>query len=801
MMSCVGAKNLSPIDTNLENLMKQRAAEKQESPAKCNDAVCKESNSAGRQERIRDILYASSAKGKLKFGSSGDPSEQQADSAAAGYMSGGKNTPFQTSPVSSSSGINLGFEQNGSSLSGSQRQGYESYYGQSLADVRMHTGSEAAEAANAVNAKAFSVGRDIYFGQGQYSPNTESGQSMLTHEVAHTMQADSGNTLRKWGASEHRRYGNVAGQKLVQHKSTLLEGLKKTNSKAKGEHSGLDYGKEYSIEFRHEEEVEVDSDDETTQYETVVTPTKRKLGWATKNAGDHSRTAQDMDKDQYGAEGATAIISPYIALAQTNWNHFFPLAECEWEANHKTAKGYAEAANRELKDNELGKAKDSMHNALVHEAFALHFLQDTFASGHQYPRAFDSVFDGPSFRSKTYHDILCDLETGIDMRYSRNTSHKFRGDGTGTDKCAEIVGGESYNSIAEIYAIATGVEPSAIGAEKPMPNPGPNIPKIMKDPVAGPIWYAMETDMDKFIDGDVENEEVSTSSRKVTRTQVEIKNAWRAAHKDEDGKELTTKQTLALGKKNDPEEQKIYEKTCKFYEKVLHDPGFLKTDVDDDIMTFLTNDDGKIDVSRINALYLPYSALKHIIESLLNKPTDNWYDLFEEKAFDGLCMDDEEVAVIAILYYQYDDVCQRLIKDISMDVFDNSIQGENWDFFLYMYTLKSDPANNAGANWIIKDNDDVAARWLTKIGQWRGLLVQPIPYYNLTKEKWVAIIRVLLDGNCDDDDEDAIVYIVRQMILNLDGEYLGGEISKDEMDDGVDWGQWDTISAWMQKYW
>ncbi len=781
--------------------MKQRQAEKQESTSPCNDTVCKESNSADRQQQIRDILYASSAKGKLKFGSSDDATESQADSAAAGYISGGKTAPFKTSPVSASSGINLGFEQSGSSLTGSQKLGYESYYGQSLSNVRIHTGSGAAEAANAVDAKAFSVGRDIYFGQGQYSPNTESGQAMLTHELAHTMQADSGNTLRKWGASEHRRYGNIAGQKLVQNKSILLEGLKKTNSKAKAEHSGLDYGKEYSIVFRHEEEVQVDSDDETTTYETVVTPTKRKLGWATKNAGDHSRTAQDMDKDQYGASGFTSIFSPYVALAQTNWNHFFPLAECEYEANHKTAKGYAEAANRELKENKLSKAKDSMHNALVHEAFALHFLQDTFASGHQYPRAFDSAFDGPDFRSKTYHDILCDLETGIDMRYSRNTSHKFRGDGTGTDKCAEIVGGESYNSIAEIYGIATGVEPSAIGAKKPMPNPGPNIPKIMKDPVAGPIWHAMETDIDKFTSGKVENEEVSTSSGKVTKTQAEIMNAWRAAHKDGKGNQLTTEQTLALGKKSDPVQQKIYEKTCKFYEKVLHNPGFLKTDVDDDIMEFLTNDKGKIDVSRINALYLPYSALKHIIESLLNKPTDNWYDLFEEKAFDGLCMDDEEVAVIAILYYQYDDVCQRLIEDIGMDVFDNSIQGENWDFFLYMYTLKSDPANNAGANWIIKDNDDVAARWLTKIGQWRGLLVQPIPYYTMKKEKWVGIIRVLLDGNCDDDDEDAIVYIVRQMILNLDGKYLGGEITRDEMDAGVDWGQWDTISAWMNKYW
>ncbi len=750
--------------------MKKRQAEKQESTAQCSDTVCKESNSADRQQQIRNILYASSVKGKLKFGSSDDATESQADSAAAGYMSGGKTAPFKTSPVSSSNGINLGFEHSGSSLSGSQKQGYESYYGQSLSDVRIHTGSRAAEAANAVDAKAFSVGRDIYFGQGQYSPNTESGQAILTHEIAHTMQQDSGNTLRKWSGHEHKRYGDIAGQKLVQHKTKLLDGVKKTNTKAKAADTGLDYGDKFSITFNHEV---TDSNDDTR-----IEPTQRSLGWATKMAGDHRGSAVYLDRNSYGS-------LTYILLAQSNWSHFFPLAEKEWKTHHDKAVNYAKLAHSNLKENKLSKAKQHMHTALTNEAFGLHFLQDTFASGHQYPRAFDEVYDGSSGRPQTYHDILCELKGGIDMRYSRNTSHKFRGDDTGTDKDAEIVGGETFNSIAEVFCAAAGVPASDVGAKTPMANPGPNIPKIMKDPVAGPIWYAMETDLKKFTAGKVDEENVKTSSEAVTANQAEIMNAWRAAHKDSKGKELSTDETLALGRNNNPDAR-------KFYEAILHDPGFLKSNTDEAIIKFLLNDKGQYDVSKILNLNLPVSTTKHALKLLLNNPNDTW---------DGACVGEDEVAVIAILYYQTNDRFQKIVSELGMDIFDNSIQGENWDVFLYMCTLKCNSSNNIGANWIAKKKEDDAARWLTRIKSWRGIATEPIPYTNVSRKGWVGIIRALLSGDCGDDDEDSIVYIVRNMVKAGDGVYLASKISKDEMDSGVDWSQWDTIKALMNKYW
>ncbi len=749
--------------------MKKREAEKTESSSQCSEGVCQEKNSANRQQQIKDILYASSAKGKLKFGSSDDVTERQADSAAAGFAVGDNSAPFKTSSVNISASVDLGISEKASSLPTQQKQQYESYFGQSLSDVKIHTGSESAYAADAVNAKAFTLGNDIYFGQGQYSPNTESGQDILTHEIAHTMQQDSGNTLRKWSGHEHRRYGNIAGKKLVQKKAKLLEGVKKTNPQAKPGDTGLDYGNQFSITFNHEE---LDSNDDT-----VIKPTQRSLGWATEMAGDHRGSAVYLDKNNYGA-------LTYVLLAQSNWSHFFPLAEKEWKAHHSKAIDYATLAHSNLKDNKLTDAKKNMHTALTNEAFGLHFLQDTFASGHQYPRAFDEVFDGSSGRPQTYHDILCDLKGGINMRYSRNKSHKFRGDDTGTDKDAEIVGGETFNSIAEVFCAAAGIKASDVGAKTPMANPGPDIPKIMKDPVAGPIWYAMETDLKKFTAGDVDEENVKTSSGMVTANQAEIMNAWRAAHKDDKGKQLSTDETLALGKDNNPEAR-------KFYEAILHDPGFLKSNTDEAILKFLRDKKG-YNISKILNLNLPYSTLKHVLKLLLNNPNDSW---------DGYCVGDDEVAVIGILYFQTDAMFQKLIKGLGYDIFDNSIQGTNWDFFLYMCTLKGNKSDNIGAKWIAKKKEDDAARWLTRIRSWHSIATEPVPYNRVPKHQWIGVIRALLSGDCGDDDEDSIVYIVRNMVKAGDGAYLASKISKDEMDKGVDWSQWDTLKALMKDYW
>jgi hypothetical protein len=61
-----------------------------------------------------------------------------------------------------------------------------------LADVRIHRGPKAQQAADALTARAFALGEnDIYFAQGQFDPHTRGGLAVLAHELAHVAPPDS----------------------------------------------------------------------------------------------------------------------------------------------------------------------------------------------------------------------------------------------------------------------------------------------------------------------------------------------------------------------------------------------------------------------------------------------------------------------------------------------------------------------------------------------------------------------------------------------------------------------------------
>ena len=58
--------------------------------------------------------------------------------------------------------------------------------------LRIHTGREAATTADALDAHAFTVGSDIYFGAGSFAPHTVPGRRLLAHELAHVSQQAQG---------------------------------------------------------------------------------------------------------------------------------------------------------------------------------------------------------------------------------------------------------------------------------------------------------------------------------------------------------------------------------------------------------------------------------------------------------------------------------------------------------------------------------------------------------------------------------------------------------------------------------
>jgi len=133
---------------------------------------------------------------------------QRKENSASGQTSeAGSAAPSIVSSVLSSG--------EGRPLDAGTRKFMESRFGQDFGQVRIHTDGRAAESASAIQARAYTSGRDVVFGEGEYQPSSESGRRLLAHELAHVGQQDKAcNTVQRmshvdalaYGRSLERRY-------------------------------------------------------------------------------------------------------------------------------------------------------------------------------------------------------------------------------------------------------------------------------------------------------------------------------------------------------------------------------------------------------------------------------------------------------------------------------------------------------------------------------------------------------------------------------------------------------------------
>lgn len=109
-----------------------------------------------------------------------------------------------------------GLSGKGAPLPESVRSTLEPRFGHDFGSVRTHTGPEAAAAADAIGARAFTVGDDIFFAGGQFRPSSAQGQRLLAHELTHTVQqrpvaARAVRVQRSW-------WGDIKGSALARLK-------------------------------------------------------------------------------------------------------------------------------------------------------------------------------------------------------------------------------------------------------------------------------------------------------------------------------------------------------------------------------------------------------------------------------------------------------------------------------------------------------------------------------------------------------------------------------------------------------
>jgi hypothetical protein len=82
----------------------------------------------------------------------------------------------------------------GTKLDAHTNQFMSSKFGTDFSNVKIHNNSRAHYLAENINAKAFTVGENIYFNRNEYNPSSHQGRKLLAHELTHTIQQKKGLT-------------------------------------------------------------------------------------------------------------------------------------------------------------------------------------------------------------------------------------------------------------------------------------------------------------------------------------------------------------------------------------------------------------------------------------------------------------------------------------------------------------------------------------------------------------------------------------------------------------------------------
>jgi hypothetical protein len=331
----------------------------------------------------------------------------------------------------------------GAPLSAATRALFEPRFGADFSQVRVHTDAQAADTASAMNARAFTLGRDIAFNSGQYAPHSQEGQRLLAHELTHVVQQSGGSigVVQRWGEFEHKTVGNQAQNDYpyrgtIPTDMTALRSSPRKDGKAPHDNTKADIrsgatvlvvGKERGwLKVVLESGNVRDKKGATVPAQSMTGYVSRELvtkstgvfdaelpveGGLTLTYGDLVAFGGDHFKDfaqlvgeaksvgglarlkklrdmidksatqSVDFEKASTVSAEYaqrfIDLALENIPHFSHggTAIATWSGLHSEAVGYAFAAGMLGDTSGLGKA-------YAMNAFADHFLTDSFSSGH-----------------------------------------------------------------------------------------------------------------------------------------------------------------------------------------------------------------------------------------------------------------------------------------------------------------------------------------------------------------------------------------------------------------------------------
>jgi len=126
---------------------------------------------------------------KLILGSAHDRYEREADRVAELVAGGGTVNTSVQGTVNTSVQQAIQEERGGGRPLPPQVRGrMERSLGADFVSVRLHTDARADQLNQALQSRAFTTGRDIFFRRGDYNPQSQAGRRLLAHELTHVVQ-------------------------------------------------------------------------------------------------------------------------------------------------------------------------------------------------------------------------------------------------------------------------------------------------------------------------------------------------------------------------------------------------------------------------------------------------------------------------------------------------------------------------------------------------------------------------------------------------------------------------------------
>jgi hypothetical protein len=127
----------------------------------------------------------------------------------------------------------------GQPLDAATRTFFELRFGRDFSGVRVHTDENAAESAQAVGARAYTLGTHIAFAASNFAPSTDHGRRLVAHELAHVVQQQGGRAMtvqrdidRRWvnDVTAARYRGKVMADRIHHHGLLSKEARAKIHS-------------------------------------------------------------------------------------------------------------------------------------------------------------------------------------------------------------------------------------------------------------------------------------------------------------------------------------------------------------------------------------------------------------------------------------------------------------------------------------------------------------------------------------------------------------------------------------------